>query len=126
MISEHFVQTYLEALKESGLTEMTEETDMVRKVLQLKEGEQLTTYSVGEFFPEFKNTYGNRNMKISIAEAGYSEVTFEEIPTDNKGNFRIRMPVELTFKVALDDNGYAYQTAFRSKTILEMSLRPET
>jgi|JI9StandDraft_2_1071091.scaffolds.fasta_scaffold122765_2 hypothetical protein len=33
MVSEHFVQTYLEAMKESGMTTLTDETPFLRKVL---------------------------------------------------------------------------------------------
>lgn len=51
-------------------------------------------------------------MKLTIEEGGFSQVTFKQYPTSDEQNFNIRMPLDVTFKVAMDDAGYAYQTAF--------------
>ena len=97
MISEHMLETIFTAMRQSGLTNVDSNSHAVREILQLPESSEFTTYTVAEYFPEFKNTFGNTNMKVTIEASGDAVVELKEDPSGDDSHFDITAPFLMSF-----------------------------
>lgn len=99
VLSEHVLESFMHGLDQAGMLMLDSEMPEMKAILNLREGERLTTTAMQTDFPIFYEKYGHRAMKLDCYSDGDTQITISE-----KDGISATFPMNISFLVGLSED----------------------